>query len=185
VQLWTERGFEQGIEETTVEEIARAAGYTKGTFYFHFAHKEDVLLDLGWGTAESMHEEVTAGLAAGRSTDAILDTVLGSLARRVQRTPRAVLARMFTEFARFPNPRLAPDDGHVTFEQSFAILFASARERGDLPTGVDTDDVAQMLGALIVNAIESWVGGRPAELARVLRSRADILLAGVRHAARA
>jgi len=35
--LWNERGFERGVEETTVEEIARAAGVTKGTFYFHFA----------------------------------------------------------------------------------------------------------------------------------------------------
>src|SRR6185369_9527256 len=32
--LWNERGFERGVEETTVEEIARAAGVTKGTFYF-------------------------------------------------------------------------------------------------------------------------------------------------------
>ena len=38
VKLWTERGFENGVETTTVEEIARAAGVTKGTFYFHFAH---------------------------------------------------------------------------------------------------------------------------------------------------
>src|SRR5205807_10188546 len=42
--LWDERGFEKGVEDTTVEEIARAAGVTKGTFYFHFAHKEDILL---------------------------------------------------------------------------------------------------------------------------------------------
>jgi AcrR family transcriptional regulator len=46
VKLWTERGFEHGVESTTVEEIARAAGVTKGTFYFHFAHKEDVLLEM-------------------------------------------------------------------------------------------------------------------------------------------
>src|SRR5437764_6974529 len=34
VRLWTERGFERGIDETTVEEIVQAAGVTKGTFYF-------------------------------------------------------------------------------------------------------------------------------------------------------
>ncbi|MBO0732310.1 MAG: helix-turn-helix transcriptional regulator, partial [Acidimicrobiaceae bacterium] len=51
LQLWTERGFDRGVEETTVDEIVRAAGVTKGTFYFHFAHKEDILLELGWGTA--------------------------------------------------------------------------------------------------------------------------------------
>ena len=49
LRLWTERGFEHGVADTTVEEIVREAGVTKGTFYFHFAHKEDILLELGLG----------------------------------------------------------------------------------------------------------------------------------------
>jgi Bacterial regulatory proteins, tetR family len=28
----------------------QAAGVTKGTFYFHFAHKEEILLELGYQT---------------------------------------------------------------------------------------------------------------------------------------
>jgi AcrR family transcriptional regulator len=51
MRLWTERGFETGIEDTTVDEIVAAAGVTKGTFYFHFAHKEEILLELGYQTA--------------------------------------------------------------------------------------------------------------------------------------
>ena len=54
VKLWTERGFEHGVENTTVEEIARAAGVTKGTFYFHFAHKEDVLLEMSLTTSDAV-----------------------------------------------------------------------------------------------------------------------------------
>nr|MDT0665246.1 helix-turn-helix domain-containing protein [Micromonospora sp. DSM 115978] len=46
LELWNERGFENAFEETTAEEIARAAGVSKGTFYFHFAHKEDILLEM-------------------------------------------------------------------------------------------------------------------------------------------
>lgn len=39
LELWDERGFEESFEATTVAEIARAAGVSKGTFYFlaHFS----------------------------------------------------------------------------------------------------------------------------------------------------
>src|SRR5438045_8776656 len=65
VKLWTERGFENGVETTTVEEIARAAGVTKGTFYFHFAHKEDVLLEMSIRTGDATTEHAQRAADAG------------------------------------------------------------------------------------------------------------------------
>jgi AcrR family transcriptional regulator len=67
MRLWTERGFETGIEDTTVDEIVQAAGVTKGTFYFHFAHKEEILLELGYQTASLLAEEGARCLSAGSS----------------------------------------------------------------------------------------------------------------------
>ena len=103
VQLWTERGFEEGVEETTVEEIVQAAGVTKGTFYFHFAHKEDILLEVGWGTSEALFKDVTKALADDRSVDDVLDELLVLLARRISATPRAAVARTLAEFYRRPD----------------------------------------------------------------------------------
>src|SRR5262249_34504134 len=57
LEIWSEQGFDDAFEETTAEDIARAAGVSKGTFYFHFAHKEDILLEMPWATAEIMTEE--------------------------------------------------------------------------------------------------------------------------------
>src|SRR5882757_5349860 len=65
VKLWAERGFESGVESTTVEEIARAAGVTKGTFYFHFAHKEDVLLEMSLTTSDAVTAIARRAAAAG------------------------------------------------------------------------------------------------------------------------
>ena len=85
ITLWTDRGFESGIEDTTVEEIAREAGVTKGTFYFHFAHKEDILLEIGWATAEAMLTEAEGAMRRGRTTSQVVDGILSSLARRIAR----------------------------------------------------------------------------------------------------
>ena len=103
VKLWTERGFDEGIDETTVEEIVQAAGVTKGTFYFHFAHKEDILLEVGWGTSEALFKDATKLLGTDRTVDEILDELLGLLARRISNTRCAAVARTLAEFYRRPD----------------------------------------------------------------------------------
>src|SRR5213592_2178243 len=100
VKLWTERGFESGVEDTTVEEIARAAGVTKGTFYFHFAHKEDILLEIGWAAAEAMMREAEQSMRRDRPAGEVIDGLLTSLTRRVSRAPRAAVIRAAAEFSR-------------------------------------------------------------------------------------
>src|SRR5579859_1987152 len=46
LRLWGEGDFDAAYEASTVADIARAAGVSKGTFYFHFASKEDILLEM-------------------------------------------------------------------------------------------------------------------------------------------
>ncbi|WP_242424826.1 TetR/AcrR family transcriptional regulator, partial [Frankia sp. EI5c] len=68
--------FETGIEDTKVEEICQAAGVTKGTFYFHFAHKEDILLEMGVETATILNDTANRCVRADRGINDSLRTVL-------------------------------------------------------------------------------------------------------------
>ena len=102
MKLWTERGFEHGVENTTVEEIARAAGVTKGTFYFHFAHKEDVLLEMSLTTSDAVNEIAKRSAAEGDSIDEIILKAFTEMARRTERLPRAAIARTIREFYKYP-----------------------------------------------------------------------------------
>ncbi|MEX1008082.1 MAG: TetR family transcriptional regulator [Acidimicrobiia bacterium] len=183
VQLWTERGFEKGIEETTVEEIVQAAGVTKGTFYFHFAHKEDILLEVGWGTSEAMFKDATKVLAGDRSVDDVLDDLLGLLARRITATPRAAVARTLAEFYRRADRGRDLAGEHFGFQRSFAVVFFHAQETGQLPTVTDARSLGEMLSSLTVGAIYAWTCDVEPDLAAALRFRAALLLAGVRQVA--
>ncbi len=48
----------QGLKNTTIDEIVNAAGITKGSFYFHFASKEE----LGYAVIDSASAYVLGGL---------------------------------------------------------------------------------------------------------------------------
>jgi AcrR family transcriptional regulator len=180
VRLWTERGFERGIEETTVEEIVQAAGVTKGTFYFHFAHKEDILLEIGWGTSEAMYKDATRLIASGRPVDATLDELLTALARRITTTPRAAVARTLAEFDRRPGRARDVTGEHYSFDHSVAAVLLHAQHTGEIPDDTDSRRLGEMLGSLTVGAIHAWICEDEPDLAGAFHYRAAVLLAGLR-----
>ena len=51
----------KGFEGASVEDICRAAGYSKGGFYFYFRGKEDILLHLVEGLLDRSEDAVPLG----------------------------------------------------------------------------------------------------------------------------
>jgi AcrR family transcriptional regulator len=176
VRLWTERGFENGVESTTVEEIARAAGVTKGTFYFHFAHKEDVLLEMSLTTSDAVMEVANRSVLEGDPIDETVQRAYSEMARRTERLPRAAIARTIGEFYKHPARSREQGLNRVLFPS----LLAAAQERGELPADADPFDIADMLNALMISAVEGWVHGAFPKLAPELAYRVRVLFAGVR-----
>jgi len=177
--LWNERGFETAFEETTAEEIARAAGVSKGTFYFHFAHKEDILLEMPWATAEAMIDEAEAAMRRGERTLDLVDQLMASLARRVARAPRAAVLRMAGHWSRLLRADTMPDTPRGVGE-AFAAVVRYAIERGDLPRDVEVEELATLLQAATMDALLGWAASRhPPEVLRArLCRRADVILCG-------
>jgi AcrR family transcriptional regulator len=176
VKLWTERGFEHGVENTTVEEIARAAGVTKGTFYFHFAHKEDVLLEMSLTTSDAVTETAKRAVAEGDTIDDIIYKSFNEMARRTERLPRAAIARTVREFYKYPT---RARELSMT-RRAWPALLGDAQARGELPADVDPEDMSDMMNALMLTAVEGWVHGAHDALAPELAYRMRVLLAGVR-----
>jgi AcrR family transcriptional regulator len=179
LELWNERGFERAFEETTAEEIARAAGVSKGTFYFHFAHKEDILLEMPWATAEIMIEEADAAMRRGDATFELVAQLMTSLARRVSRAPRAAVLRMTTHWSRLLNTGASPGELRG-FGAAFDKVVTYGRDRGDLPSDVDAYELAALLQAATMDALVGWAASKQsaAALRKTLCRRADIILCG-------
>lgn len=55
----------QGYTGATIDAIVQAAGYSKGAFYFHFASKEEVFLEVLWSRARAEEQNLrNAGASA-------------------------------------------------------------------------------------------------------------------------
>ncbi|GAA3226655.1 helix-turn-helix domain-containing protein [Actinocorallia longicatena] len=180
MRLWTERGFETGIEETTIDEIVEKAGVTKGTFYFHFAHKEEILLELGYQTATVLYEEATRCVNAQRTLEESLRRLVGSLVASVQAAPPAAVGRAMSEFLRPRKPGDEPPASFPSFGQALEILFARAVEVGEVTDAVEPGEMAQIIEALYVDSIMEWSKGRLKHLKPSLQRRTAVVLAGLR-----
>ena len=57
---------EKGVAATSMDDIARAAGYSKATLYVYFANKEALVGLLALESMEQLRDALAAGLAEGR-----------------------------------------------------------------------------------------------------------------------
>ena len=179
LELWSEQGFDQAFQATSAEEIARAAGVSKGTFYFHFAHKDDILFEMPWATAEIMSEEAAVGIErADRSFD-LVEQLMTSLAARVARAPRAAVLRVTGHWSRLTHTRTIPENAR-SFGEAFRTVVSYAVDRGDLPRDVDVAEVAALLEAATMDALVGWAATDQSSTAlrKTLCRRADVILCG-------
>jgi AcrR family transcriptional regulator len=182
LELWSERGYDTGIDDTTAEEIAARAGVAKATFYFHFARKDDILLETGWLTARVFYEDALKALISGGSTDEVIDEVTVKLCRRVERVPRLALRRMLrAQIAAAPDPPPTWNDPeYFGFRRGFAVIFLHAQQGGDVPQTVTPDRLGAMFETQLMAAIHDWAHEEEASLLATLRERFAVLLAGAR-----
>lgn len=177
LNLWDEQGFEESFETTTVADIAKAAGVSKGTFYFHFAGKQEILLEVAWGTSRKMIEEAEAGIRRGTPIFELVDQLMKSMARRVSRAPKALAYRVVGEWSRLsPEAVARPAGVGVGFE----ALIRYGQDGGVLPAELDVFELAALLHAGTLDALVRWSASEQStvSLRKGLCRRADIILRG-------
>jgi AcrR family transcriptional regulator len=93
IGLWGGDDFDAAYEASTVADIARAAGVSRGTFYFHFASKDEILLAMSSATIQAMIDQVESGAAQGIPLRTLSAQVMASTAQRIARAPRGAALR--------------------------------------------------------------------------------------------
>lgn len=182
LELWAERGYATGVEDTKAEEIAARAGVSKATFYLHFARKDDILLETGWMTTKVFYEDTLKALVEGGTAETVIDDVTVRLCRRMDKVPRPVLQRILRAQANSATgqPEWEAGGEHYGFQRGFALIFLQAQQDGGLPQTVTAASLAAMFEAMLYSSLREWAYDSGADLLTMLRERFAVLLAGAR-----
>jgi AcrR family transcriptional regulator len=179
VTLFRQRGF----DETRVEEITRAAGVAKGTFFNYFPTKEDVLLYIGERHMSrlggSMSNGASKHLSHERSAVAALKHLLRTFADGLNEDRD--LVRLAVDKA-MKISHLAPtsEGGKFGFQGLVALLIRRGQHTGEIHPAVDPELVAQMLEGLYYQQLVIWCQEDFVfDLGERLEQVVDMLLVGI------
>lgn len=128
-----------GYERATVDDLAAAAGYSKGAYYFHFSTKEEILLEL----LDAWREERTARLEASAEADqpaavVLMETVEGLLSYE-DRDPYQppLLLEFWSQALRSEQVRRQLNEAYDSWKDLLASAFQRARDEGVIARDVE------------------------------------------------
>jgi len=177
-RLWSERGFDR----VTVADICAAAGLGRTTFYLHFESKEQLLRSLAGATASGVAADLDA-VGQTATLDERLEVFVSGVVRRMTAVPKALTQLVIHSWRVLPTRAQAEGAVEATrFADLLRQLLTEARDRGEVIASADTNELGEILGALTMDAIESWASGQSGDrpLEAVLRFRIDLVVAQFR-----
>lgn len=141
-----------GYEGTSLNDVIRTSGYTKGAFYFHFASKQELALATFRYKQEQLAERV---LAQADGTDAIaqLQATLRLRARVYADDPSArCILRLGSELG----AKAGPDSEFARFQEltieTFAEIVRRGQADGTMRADVDPRTAGEAIFAAMIGA---------------------------------
>lgn len=155
IQVAAERFAENGYHGTSYAELVSSSGMSKGAFYFHFASKQELALEV---YRAKQREVLDAVAAAGEGARSPLGALLRTLEHRAVlfRKDRSLrcLPRLSADFSRDPSLKGFVVDLHAGALRPITALLADARRLGEIRPELDPPAVARTIFASLIGLDE-------------------------------
>lgn len=164
-----------GLAEAGIDEIARRAGVSRGTFYFHFPTKDHVLAELLDGTKERMAQALDA-LPANAPLGDVLSAACASMANEWNGEPRLYLESGLLGLRQAGDGQSRDDD---PARAALSRRFQSAAK--ELKSPLPPEVLSDVFLLDLLAAGMAWAGDPSSlDLLTTLQAVAQLFLDGVR-----
>lgn len=162
-----------GVAATQIEDIVRAAGVARGTFYLHFPTKDHVLMELLRRKQEAVAERLQTTRAT--SVRPFLRRCVDLLVEDAMREDAALYREMLAVVARHA-PELRAESPLV---EAVITFLHAARERGDVRTDLKAFDLGAVFLPGVYGLLQMRFDEPGDDLRRALYRVVDIFVRGV------
>ncbi|MCI9315486.1 MAG: TetR family transcriptional regulator [Lachnospiraceae bacterium] len=129
--------MEKGIAATSMDDIAKAAGYSKATLYVYFENKEEIVGILVLNSMKKLYDHISAALVQQEATKARYDLICRGLVQYQEEFPfyfRMVLDKINIDFE---NNDYLPEEKETyrigeEINEKIKYFLRSGMEKGDL-----------------------------------------------------
>ena len=134
--------MEKGIAATSMDDIAKAAGYSKATLYVYFENKEEIVGILALNSMKKLYDYISSALIQHKTTKARYDFICRGLVQYQEEFPfyfKMVLDKININFESkeyLPEERETYQIGEEINEKIKNFLL-SGMEKGDLRNDLD------------------------------------------------
>src|SRR5579885_185448 len=147
-----------GYEDTSVDDIAESANVAKGTFYYHFKSKDEVLIGLSIGYLKRMSKHVDERLAKNEPPLEILMWVLKKIAGDTE---------SYKDLSRYFYIALCAHmdqgfdsqyrDDPATLPNIVKRIVEAAQKRGEIDAEADPVDMGILIAGVSHHAQLTWI----------------------------
>jgi AcrR family transcriptional regulator len=167
----------EGVAACRIEDIAKAAGVSRGAFYFHFPTKTDVLLERVRETEAQICAAIDA-LPADTDLDRVLAVLIAELAAIWERDP--ALLPDVTSTALYFTASTMSDHEASRLRAILCARFVTAATAGKLSARLPGDLLGDLYLGHMLAGLLAWNAQPSLPLATVLSGVTELFFAGAR-----
>jgi AcrR family transcriptional regulator len=153
-----EQGYKQfsayGLKKTNIEELAQAAGISKGAFYIFYASKEALFMDVLERTEERFRQEVLAAIdLPGPSPRARLFAVLKKAFDLLKTMPLLQFLTGSDYDLLFRRVPVETFHEHLTNDRVFIEELITCCRKAGIPVRASVEEISSLLYALVLTIL--------------------------------
>lgn len=148
----------KGYDATSVDDIAESANVAKGTLYYHFKSKDEVLLGLSIGYLKRLNGKVDKKLENKEPPLEVLVDALKTLARDTESYKELSRHFFLAMFGQMREKLDCPnDEDQASLPSIITKIVKAAQENGDIDQSWDSRELGAMIAGASHHAQVTWI----------------------------